>query len=224
MEWVAFDHGQWAVTIDLMQFRPMTALVVAVALLVSACATDGRELRDAQPWQTTTTRPIPATAPPPFETGRSGFTVFSPDFASGGQLPASATCAGGAVFPALGWTGVPDEAIELVVTLSDQTDPLNPVLLWLLAGVEPDLTGLDAGLIPVGAFETLNGFDNPGFGSPCLETMAEGPRDLQYRVYVLTQPSGILPGGSGNNAWAAVRNGAIDSASVLARIDGVVGG
>ncbi len=140
-------------------------------------------------------------------------------FSPGGELPESATCAGGSIFPELLWSEVPPLGIELVLTFSDQTDPTEPVLLWQLAGIEPDLGRLEAGEIPVGAFETLNGFGNPGFGLPCLETMAEGTRELQFRLYVLTSPSGIAPGGDGPQAWERVKAGALESASILTRIE-----
>ncbi|MEM7275220.1 MAG: YbhB/YbcL family Raf kinase inhibitor-like protein [Actinomycetota bacterium] len=201
-----------------------SAVVLATLLLVAGCATDGRDLRSTQPWQTTTTRPVPATIAPEAEAGRSGLALTSPDFQPGGPVPAAATCAGGSIVPALRWSSVPLEAVELVVTISDQTDPAAPVLLWLLAGIEPDLPGLDAGAIPIGAFETLNGFGNPGFGIPCLETMAEGSRDLQFRLYALPQPSGVAPGAPGDEAWTLVRAGATDSASLLARFDPDAGG
>lgn len=192
---------------------------VFLALGSAGCADDGRDLRATQPWQTTTTRRPPPTSAPDQQPSRSGMALTSPDFTPGGTLPESATCAGGSTFPAMTWSGEPPLAIELVLTLSDQTDPAQPTLLWLLAGIEPELGGLEAGVFPLGAFETLNGFDNAGFGVPCLESFASGPRDLQFRLHVLTQPSGVAPGESGQQAWDRIRNGTAESASLLARID-----
>ncbi|MEM9653192.1 MAG: hypothetical protein AAGA65_13915 [Actinomycetota bacterium] len=201
-------------------------LTLCAAVLVgSGCAADGRDLRETQAWQTTTSRPAPTTqpgpptSPPEAEVAASGLTLTSPDFLPGGPIPEDATCAGGAVFPEIAWSEVPPLGVELVLTLSDQTDPAAPVLLWQLAGIDPDLGRIQAGVIPVGAFETLNGFGNPGFGLPCLETMASGTRDLQFRLYVLTGPSGLAPGGAGQEAWDLVRGAALESASLLARID-----
>jgi phosphatidylethanolamine-binding protein (PEBP) family uncharacterized protein len=142
-------------------------------------------------------------------------------FEAGADIPISATCAGANVFPQLRWAGVPANAVELGVTLSDQTDPEEPLLLWLMAGIPPDRDGLESGVMPIGAFETLNDYGNPGYGSPCLETFSSGRRDLQFRVHVLIQPSGIAPGDPGNEAWDTLRAASIDSASLLARIDSV---
>jgi phosphatidylethanolamine-binding protein (PEBP) family uncharacterized protein len=192
---------------------------VVVGLGLSACADDGRDLAAAQPWQTTTTRPPPPTSALDQETGETGVALTSPAFEAGADIPVSATCAGDNVFPDLAWSGVPQNAVELAITLSDQTEPEEPLLLWLMAGISPTNTGLAAGTMPVGAFETLNDYGNPGYGTPCLDTLASGRRDLQFRLHVMTEPSGIAPGDPGNEAWATVRSRSVDSASLLARID-----
>ena len=197
----------------------LLASVAVAVLLAAACADDGRDLAAPAPWQTTTTRPPPPTSAPPQEIGQSGLTLTSPLFEPGDPIPVSATCAGDNVFPDLAWTAVPATAVELAVTLADQTDPENPLLLWLMAGIDPGRAGLDAGIMPTGAFETLNDYGNPGYGTPCLERFSDGQRDLQFRLHVLNQPSGIAPGDPGNEAWATVRAGSVETASLLARVD-----
>lgn len=196
----------------------LLALVLLSAVSVTGCADDGRELAAPKSWQTTTTRPPPPTSAPLQETGAAGLTLSSPLFEPGDDIPPSATCAGDNVFPDLTWTGVPENTVELAVTLSDQTDPDEPLLLWLMAGIDPSNDGLAAGTMPTGAFETLNDYGNPGYGTPCLETFASGPRDLQFRLHVMTNPSGIAPGDPGNEAWTTIRAQSVDTASLLARI------
>lgn len=204
--------------------RPAAGLgiaLLALALFAVGCASDGRDLAAPAAWQTTTTRPPPPTSAPNQEISDGGLTLTSPLFEPGGDLPTSATCLEPDQnrFPDLTWSGVPSGAQELAVTLSDQTDPTEPLLLWLMAGIDPTLDGLDAGIMPVGAFETLNDYGNPGFGTPCLDAFASGLRDLQFRVHVMDQPSGIAPGDPGNEAWDAVLARSVESASLLARID-----
>jgi phosphatidylethanolamine-binding protein (PEBP) family uncharacterized protein len=183
--------------------------------LVAGCSTDGRDLADAQPWQTTTSRPVATTEAPVVEPSASGMTLSSPQFTPGGALPADATCAGDNTFPTLAWDGVPDEAVELVVALSDQTDPAQPVLLWMLAGIAPSEAGLTAGEVPVGAFETGNELGRPWFDGPCLDDGLS--RQLQFRLYALHSPSLVDPGEDGATAWPAIRARSIESASLLAR-------
>ena len=201
--------------------RPITLTVVAfaVALFAAGCASDGRELAEPSPGQTTTTRPPPPTSAPDSEDSPSGLSLMSPDFEPGDLAPINTTCAGDNKFPNLVWAGVPSSATELAISMSDQTDPEEPLLLWLMAGISPSTAGLDSGFAPPGAFETLNDYGNLGYGSPCLDALEEGRRDIQFRVYALDQPSGLAGGDPGNEAWESIRAQATDSATVLMRID-----
>lgn len=192
-------------------------IAILFALVAAGCASDGRELAATQDWQTTTTRPPPPTSAPDAEPSPSGLALSSNSFVAGGEVPISATCAGENIFPDLTWGQVDPAAVEIAVSLADQTDPEIPVLMWLMAGISPDLTGLEAGVKPPGAFETTDDYGITGYGEPCLDTYASGQRDLQFRVYVLDAPSNLTVGHPGNEAWAQVRADAIDTASVLVR-------
>lgn len=183
-------------------------------LLAAGCADDGRELAEPGPDQTTTTRPAPTTVAPAQEVSESGLALSSPDFEPGASAPPSALCTGANRHPALSWAGVPDGTAELAVTLSDQTNPAEPVLVWLVAGIDPTTTGLAAGELPAGAVETTNDYGTTGWGSPCLEDLG-GERQLQFRLHALVSPSGLTTGFPGNEAWDQVEAGAIDDATVL---------
>lgn len=194
-------------------------LFLAMAVVAVGCASDGRDLQEARDWQTTTTRPPPPTSAPDQEISPTGLTLSSPDFEPGDDAPTGVKCTGDNKFPNLTWEGVPDTASELAVTLSDQTDPNEPLLLWMMGGIDPELSGLDSGFLPVGGYETLNDYGQPGWGSPCLETFSNGRRDLQFRLYVLDVPSGLSANSPGNEAWDTITASAIDSATLLIRID-----
>ncbi len=201
-------------------YRWLLLLIVVVA----GCAGDGRELAEPSVELTTTTRPLPPTSAPNFEESESGLSLSSPDFDAGATVPVAATCAGANTWPELQWTNLPANAAELAITLTNQTNPDEPLLLWLVAGISPTETALLPGAMPAGAFETLNDYGNQGFGSPCLDTIGEeaaGPVDLQFRIHVLEQPSGLVGGGPGNEAWDTLSAAATDSASVLMRIGSV---
>ncbi len=196
--------------------------MATLALAVASCASDGRDLAEPQPWQTTTTRPLPPTSALPQESGASGLTLTSPDFEPGADAPAGVRCDGSNIFPNLEWSGVdPTLGIaEFAVTLSDQTDPEEPLLLWLMAGIDAETTALTAGRFPNdGAFETLNDYGQPGWGTPCLESFETGRRDLQFRLYALGDASDLASGDPGNEAWDTVAAKAVETATVLMRID-----
>ncbi len=197
-------------------------VLIALAVAASACASDGRELAQPQDWQTTTTRPPPPTSAPPQLEGETGLTLSSPDFEPGGDLPAVARCDGQNRFPSLEWTSIDPDlgAVELAITLADQTDPEGPLLLWLMAGIDPDVTELPSGTFPNdGAFETLNDYGQQGFGTPCLESFESGKRDLQFKIYVMDTASDLESGAPGNTSWDEISAKAVETATVLTRVD-----
>ncbi len=195
--------------------------VAAVSSIAAACASDGRELAEGRSWQTTTTRPLPPTSAPPQSEGATGLLLTSPDFEPGGLAPLDATCAGANLPPSLEWNlagSAPTDTAEWAVSLSDQTDPENPLLLWLVVGIEPTVGQLVSGDLGL-ADETLNDYGQLGYGNPCIETLSAGRRDLQFRIYALAQSSGIEPGAPGNESWDRVAAMANDSATLLMQVD-----
>lgn len=194
-------------------------MLTTLVLSAGACSDDGRQLAEPQEWQTTTTRPLPPTSAPDQELSASGVVLSSPDFAAGAMAPVDATCSGANRSPGLAWSSPEATIGELALALIDQTDPESPVLLWLVAGIEPSVTELAPGEVPTGAVETLNDYGQPGWGNPCLETISDGLRDLQFRLYLLDTPAGIQAGAAGNEAWDVVSASATDSASILMRVD-----
>ena len=195
----------------------LPAHLLILALVAAGCATDGRVLAEPGPDQTTTTRPPPPTSAPPSEEGVDGLALSIPNFEPGAAPPASITCSGGNTWPELRWENIPATANELAVTLTNQTNPEEPLLLWLVAGISPTESGIDAGRLPAGSFVTLNDYGNLGWGDPCLDPLTDSPTDYQFRLHVLEFPSGLEEGGPGNEAWDTLNAAAVDSASVLMR-------
>lgn len=200
-----------------MRRRRGSILILLALLFAAACADDGRELADPSDWQTTTTRPPPPTSAPPERVSDTGLRIWSPDFEPGADFPVAVQCAGDNLFPSLQWEAVPAGTVELSVTLADQTNPEDPLLLWLAAGIPPSTGALDAGFLPAGGFETLNDYGALGWGTPCLEELGTD-RDLQFTIWALGSPAGFAPGAPGNEAWDDVAARAIDSATVLMRV------
>lgn len=201
----------------------LTIWLVTTALILSACVSDGRELAEPRADQTTTTRPPPPTSAPPQMDSDSGVSLFSSEFEPGGDAPESVKCSGENRFPDLTWTGVPPETGEMAIALIDQTDPEEPLLFWLAAGLDPTFPGISGGVLPNGAIESLNDYGQPGWGNPCLESAQDGLRDLQFKLYLMPDRSGVTPGQAGNEAWDLVASQAVDSATVLMRINASTG-
>jgi len=104
------------------------------------------------------------------------FTLSSPAFDPGGEIPLRFTCEGEDVSPALAWSGAPagTRSFALVVDDPDAPDPAAPQrtwVHWVLYDLPPDATGLAEGVasgaLPPGTREGRNDWRRTGWGGPC---------------------------------------------------------
>jgi Raf kinase inhibitor-like YbhB/YbcL family protein len=102
--------------------------------------------------------------------------LTSPAFAPGGKIPATYTCEGRDVSPALAWTIVPESAksLALVVDDPDAPDPAAPKMTWVhwvLYNLPPTTRSLPEAVsradLPMGAREGTNDWKRKGYGGPC---------------------------------------------------------
>ena len=143
----------------------------AVAAFLAACSDDGREMRPAVlPPPPTTTVP-PSTVP----VGEAALvtvasTTLAPSFqlvtswANGAAIPPRYTCDDADVAPALSWTTVPIDAVEIAVTMVDLDANF---IHWVQFAISPTRTALGEGEVPPGAIEWTNDFGDTGYGGPC---------------------------------------------------------
>lgn len=102
------------------------------------------------------------------------FTLFSPDFSNGGEIPPQFTCDGPDISPELRWSGTPEgtESLALIVEDPDAPDPAAPKTIWvhwILYNIPPTIPGLGRGLsaLPRGTREGLNDWGQTGWRGPC---------------------------------------------------------
>jgi Raf kinase inhibitor-like YbhB/YbcL family protein len=107
------------------------------------------------------------------------FNIASPAFEEGGDIPDEHALAGGNTSPPLEWSGVPDDAEELALTVVDP-DASNFVH-WVVWGIDPGSVGLEAGAdeATVDGIAGLNQFGDPGWGGPA-------PPAGEEHTYVVT--------------------------------------
>lgn len=209
--------------------RTTTALVAVVGLglvaLAAGCDTnDGRALADPEPGATappvpesTTTAPV-SMNPPVGSSDTSGLALTSPVVAAGGVLPTEFSCFGANTSLPVDWTGVPIEAVELVVTLVDVTpaaDTDDEFVHWTVAGLDPTVIGLAAGSDVVGLEGAVVGRnDSTEFGwyGPCPPAGEQHTYVLS--LYALRERSGIQTGASGDEIIATAQARMLSSAAL----------
>ncbi|MFM7488745.1 MAG: YbhB/YbcL family Raf kinase inhibitor-like protein [Actinomycetota bacterium] len=160
--------------------RGQVTLIGLVGLLLTACSTDGREMRPPRPDQSQTI--IESTLAPVAEL--SGFDASiapAPTFAltlpwsKGGPIPADYTCGGSDVSPPLVWSGVPVDTASLAIVVTDldaTTADGQPFVHWIVANIPPSITAVPTGGTIAGSIEALNDFTTAeaprsGWSGPC---------------------------------------------------------
>jgi len=105
-----------------------------------------------------------------------GFSLTSPAFAPGGEIPSLFTCEGEDLSPALEWTNLPEgtQSLVLVVDDPDAPDPKAPKTTWVhwvLYNMPGTARGLPEGAgpadLPPGTREGTNDWKRTGYGGPC---------------------------------------------------------
>lgn len=82
----------------------------------------------------------------PLRRDRQVFTLASPAFVDGDDLPRIYTKLGSALSPPLRWSGVPSSAVSLVLLLEAPMAPGEVWLHWALYDIPASLNGLPAGI------------------------------------------------------------------------------
>ena len=155
--------------------------LAAAVFALAACSTgDGRTLKPPvfPPPETSvpeTTFAVDLTVPAPLQ-------LIAP-WPDGSEIPVRHTCDGDDVAPALTWTNVPPEAVELAVTLVDLD--AGGYVHWILYGIDPQRTSLIENEQPPPGYEWINSAGVLGWTGPCPPL--DEPHLYQFTVHALNQ-------------------------------------
>jgi len=126
--------------------------------------------------------------------GAMTFTLGSPAFAPGQQIPIRHTCEGEDLSPPLAWSGAPEgtRSLALVVSDPDAPDPAAPRMTWVhwvLYDLPAEATGLPEGVapeaLPPGTRQGINDWKRTGWGGPCPPI---GRHRYVFELYALDRP------------------------------------
>lgn len=138
------------------------------------------------------------------------FTLTSPAFEDGDPIPDEYAYLGGNTSPPLAWSGVPTDAEELAITVVDP-DASNFVH-WVLTGIDPTTTEIDAGAVPSGAVEALNQFGEPGWGGP--SPPPGRPHTYLFTLHALSASAEVTAETAGQDAVEAIEAVTVERAEL----------
>jgi Raf kinase inhibitor-like YbhB/YbcL family protein len=119
------------------------------------------------------------------------FEVRSSAFSEGDTVPIQFTCDGDNVSPPLSWSGVPEGATELRVSVTDPDAPSGTFTHWLVTGIDPSSTDVGQGMVPTRGTEETNSFGETGYGGPCPPQGHE-PHRYVFTVQALDATGEVL--------------------------------
>jgi Raf kinase inhibitor-like YbhB/YbcL family protein len=94
--------------------------------------------------------------------------VSSSAFEDNGTIPAQYTCDGADTSPPLQWQHLPAHTAELVLfAIDDSSEDTEGGIRWVVAGIDPSLSGIAAGSLPAGAIVGLNSAGKATYGGIC---------------------------------------------------------
>jgi Raf kinase inhibitor-like YbhB/YbcL family protein len=143
------------------------AVFIGVALLLASCQSQRTE-QPSSPPASTDNAPAQNAAPSSLSTLKLQTTAF----ADGATIPTEYSCSGAGGSPPLSWTGVPPEAKNLALLVTDPDAPSGTWTHWMLWNLPPTATSLPANVPPQeklasGARQGKNSSGGIGYTPPC---------------------------------------------------------
>ena len=93
--------------------------------------------------------------------------IESPNFNSNEMMPIKYTCDGEDINPQLDISGVPKEAVSLVLIVVDSDSLVGNRTHWTIWNILPDTKTITENSVPSGAIEGITDFELTGYNGPC---------------------------------------------------------
>jgi Raf kinase inhibitor-like YbhB/YbcL family protein len=153
--------------------------------------------------------------------GSMAFTLRSPAFPPGGEIPREFTCDGHDRSPPLEWSGAPaaTRSYAFIMDDPDAPDPKAPKMTWvhwvlydIPASVNALPPGADSSGLPPGTRAGLNSWKRTKYGGPCPPI---GRHRYFHKLYALDAPLGDLGHPTVEQLTAAMKGHVLASAELI---------
>lgn len=180
--------------------------LIVVAVLVTACSAPEGSTDTTIPPTTSTTLPettVTTTTTPPF-------SLSSPAFSYGTEIPSEHTCDGADVSPELNVVGIPEDAESLAIVFNDPGAPLGTWDHWVEfdISVEAGTYAIERSTEPIGV-QGVNSWNLAGYRGPCPPEGEE--HEYVFTVYAVSGSLGLSEGANSSQVYAAMEGNVISA-------------
>ena len=141
--------------------------------------------------------------------------ISSPSFENNGEIPARYTCEGENISPALQISGVPKDALSLVLAVDDPDAVGGRVWdHWLLWNIKPETILISEGGFPGGVTPGLTSFGDKKYGGPCPPA-GSGLHHYRFKLYALDSTLSISSDSVKSGVEKAMAGHIIDEALLV---------
>lgn len=142
------------------------------------------------------------------------FTLTSPAFADGADIPVRHTCDGDDLSPRLTWRDVPKGTRSFALIVDDPDAPRGTFTHWVLYDLPSELQELGEGAAP--GTSGRNSFGRGGYGGPCPPA-GDQPHRYRFTLYALDVPTIALENGTREELDARLDTHVLATAQLVGR-------
>ena len=148
------------------------------------------------------------------------FSISSPDFQNGKDIPKKFTCDGDDVSPALSWADAPPGSKSFALIADDPDAPRGTWTHWVLFDLPSTTTSLPEGVpkvgdLPGGGRQGVNDFPKIGYGGPCPPPGK--PHRYFFKLYALDNQLKLKAGASKQEVEQSMQNHILGKAELMGK-------
>jgi Raf kinase inhibitor-like YbhB/YbcL family protein len=149
-----------------------------------------------------------------------GFTLSSPDFASGAEIPKQFTCSGEDRSPGLEWKEAPAGMKSFALIADDPDAPVGTWVHWVIFNIPGSAHGLHGGFektdqLADGTRQGQNDFRKIGYNGPCPPPGK--PHRYFFKLYALSAELSLRPGATKSDVERAMEGHILGRAEWMGR-------
>ena len=122
------------------------------------------------------------------------FSLYSPTFENGAEIPLRFTRDGENHSPALAWQHMPEDTQSLALIVENPDGALSPVVHWAIYNIPPEKQSLPEGIVRtpqvsgIGS-QAINHFYRTGYDGPCSDD--HSGQHYTFNLYALNLPPNL---------------------------------